>query len=248
MRNITLNYMESSPAFDPGPVLTDEELVELEGLGTIIHRPRGTMLFGQGEETDFVLVIRKGTVRVTKIDPAGPRKIGKSRKSGPAGFMVLRRAGQVVGEQAAIRPAPRSASVYAEGAVEALYLSATVWRQFLWSHPRASLAQLAVSYDRQDESDWKLVESSSLAVEQKLAKALIGLEADGLGDQSPEGTVLLYSQAELAQLIKMSPEAVGPVIRALKARGIVNTGRNKTIICDIAALREIAQGEQTASG
>lgn len=246
MRNITLKYMDSQPAaFDPGPVLTDEELVELEGLGTVIHRPRGTLLFGEGEETDFVLVIRKGTVRVRKTDPAGP---GKSAKRHPAGLMALREAGQVIGEQAAIRSAPRSASVYAEDAVEALYLSASAWRQFLFSHPRAAIAQLAVSYDRQAESDRKLVESSSLAIEQKLAKELVRLAAKGLGDQTPEGTVLGYSQAELAQLVVVSRDAVVPVIRAFKSSGIVATGRNKIIIRNLDALQGIARGEKTASG
>lgn len=245
MRNITLNYMDSPTPFDPGPVLTDEELALLEGLGTVIHRPRGTLLFGEGEETDFVLVIQKGTVRVKKTDPAEPRRTAKGNQ---AGLMMLREAGQVIGEQAAIRPAPRSASVYAEDDVEALYLSATVWRRFLLDHPRALMAQLAISYDRQGESDRKLVESSSLAVEQKLARELVRLEAKGLGDQSADGIVLRYNQADLAQLVGVSRDAVVPVIRAFKDSGIVTTGRNKIIIRDLGALHDIAQGERTASG
>jgi CRP/FNR family cyclic AMP-dependent transcriptional regulator len=245
MRNITLNYMEIPTSFDPGPVLTDEELMLLEGAGTVIHRPRGTLLFGEGEETDFVLVIRKGTVRVRKADLADLRRTAKGTQ---AGLMVLREAGQVIGEQAAIRPAPRSASVYAEDDVEALYLSATVWRQFLFDHPRAAIAQLAVSYDRQGESDRKLVESSSLAVEQKLARELVRLEAKGLGDQSAVGIVLRYNQTELAQLVGVTRDAVVPVVRSFKDSEIVATGRNKIIIRDLAALRDIAQGERTASG
>ncbi len=209
-------------------------MLALESAGTVIHRTRGSLLLGEGEETDFVLLIRKGTVRIVK--------------GGSGRVISLRGAVQLIGEQAAIRKKPRSASVYAEDDVEALYLSAAAWRQFLLAHPRAALAQLAVSYDRQDESDRKLAEASSLAVEQKLARELADLEARGLGVRSPEGTVLQFSQIDLANLIGASRDAVVPVVRALKHSGIITTGRKKIIIMDPEALRDIARGERTASG
>lgn len=231
-RNSTLSNMEKPVQDDPHPVLTDDELTALESVGHVIHRPAGSLLFGEGEETDFVLVLRKGTVRIVK--------------GGSARVISMRGAGQVVGEQAAIRKKARAASVFAEDAVEALYLSANAWRQFLLEHPRAALAQLAVSYDRQDESDRKLAESS-LAVEQKLAKALVELESKGLGVRAEDGIVLRFSQLDLASLVGASRDAVVPVIRALKANDIVRTGRQRIIIRKLDALREIARGDRTAS-
>jgi CRP-like cAMP-binding protein len=227
--------MENPESYDPYPVLTYDELLELESAGTVIRQTPGGLLFGEGEETDFTLVIRKGTVRITK----GGRGIS------------LRGAGEPVGEQAAIRKKPRSASVYAIDDVEALYISAPAWRQFLDTNPRAAKALLALSYDRQDESDRKLVESSSLAVEQRLARQLIDLINDmSLGERSSEGIVLRFSQIELADLIRVSRDAVVPVIRALKKSGIVpdERTRKKITIVDLDALRSIARGERTASG
>jgi CRP/FNR family transcriptional regulator, cyclic AMP receptor protein len=229
-RTNTLSCMEEPTLCDPLPVLTDDELVELEGVGHVIHRPHGSLLLGEGEETDFVLLIRKGAVRVVK--------------GGSARVLSLRGSGDIIGEQAAVRRKPRSASVYAEGEVEAVYLSARAWREFLLSHPRAALAQLAVSYDRQEESDRKLVEASSLAVEQKLAKALAELHASGLGERTGEGVVLRFSQLDLASLIGASRDAVVPVIRALKAGGIVTTGRKMITIRDLGTLQQIARGER----
>src|SRR6266498_2487080 len=136
--------MDAASLYDPCPVVTDEELAALEGVGHVIHRSHGSLLLGEGEETDFVLLLGKGMVRIVK--------------GGSGRVISLRGLGEIIGEQAAIRKKPRSASVYAEGDVEALFLSAGAWRQFLLDHPRAALAQLAVSYDRQDESDRKLAE------------------------------------------------------------------------------------------
>lgn len=226
--------MDEADYFDPDPVLTDDELLMLESVGTVIHRTPGSLLFKEGEETDFVLVIRKGTVRIVK--------------GGSGRVVSLRGAGQPIGEQAAIRKKPRSASVYAVDDVEALFLSAAAWRQFLATNPRAALAQLAVSYDRQDESDRKLVDSSSLAVEQRLARELVNLEAKGLGERSSDGIVLQFSQIDLAHLIGASRDAVVPVIRALKDTGVITTGRKKIIVLDLDALRDIARGERTVSG
>lgn len=224
--------MEDPESYNPYPVFTDAEFLELESAGTVIRRTPGSLLFGEGEETDFTLVIRKGTVRITK----GGRIIS------------LRGVGQPVGEQAAIRKKPRSASVYAIDDVEALYLSAPALRQFLMTNPRVAIALLALSYDRQDESDRKLVESSSLAVEQRLARQLVDLEDNGLGERADEGTVLRFSQVNLARLIGASRDAVVPVIGALRDSGIVATKREKIIIVDPDALRSIARGERTASG
>lgn len=224
--------MDQPVQYDPYPILTDDELTALESVGQVIHRPAGNLLFREGEETDFVLVLRKGTVRIVK--------------GGSARVIAMRSTGQVVGEQAAIGKKARSASVFAEDAVEVLLLSADAWRQFLLDHPRAALAQLAVSYDRQGESDRKLVESS-LAVEQKLAKTLIELESKGLGVRAEGGIVLRFSQLDLASLMGVSRDAVVPVIRALKANDIVRTGRKMITIRKLDALREIARGHRTAS-
>lgn len=233
VRTCTLNYMSNPAQYDAYPVLTDDELAALESVGQVIHRPAGSLLLGEGEETDFVLVVRKGTVRIVR---------GRSAR-----VISLRGTGQVVGEQAAITGRARSASVVAEDAVEALYLSANAWRQFLLDQPRAAIAQLAVAYDRLAESDRRLVESS-LAVGQKLAKALVELESKGLGVRGEDGIVLRFSQLDLASLMGVSRDAVVPVIRALKADDIVRTRRKMIIIRKLDALCEIARGDRMASG
>lgn len=214
------------------PPLTEGEILSLEAAGHVIRYPSGSILLGEGEETDFVLLLRKGHVKV---------EVGT-----PARIVAIRGPSELVGEMAAHRRKPRSASVFAIDHVEALYLSAKTWMRFLYDHPRAMHAQLVAAEQRLEEATRKRVESY-LGVEQRLAKALVELESKGLGNRTNQGISLQFSQRDLADLVGASRESIVQVIRALKNRDIVKTGRQATILQDLDALRSIARGDITAS-
>jgi CRP-like cAMP-binding protein len=214
------------------PLFIDEELAWLEEHGQILHRSAGHVFFEQGERTDFVLVIRKGHVKVT----AGT----------PKRIVAIRRAGQMVGEMSPLRRKPRSASVEAIDEVEVLRVSASRWLEFLESHPRAARAQLVAKDERLDEATQKIAESE-LAVEQRLAMAFLELVDSGLGRDGHDGVALRVSQQDLASFAGASLDSVKKIIRTFKRSGIVDTARQLTTIRDLPALRQIADGERTAS-
>src|SRR5690349_9752260 len=101
------------------PLLTDEELNELEVSGHEIRRSAGQPFFLEGEPGDFALLIRKGHVKVMRGSP--PRIID------------IRGPGAIIGEMAVIRTQPRMASVVAFGDVVALYLPGAAWLRFLYA-------------------------------------------------------------------------------------------------------------------
>ena len=78
------------------PLLTDEELAGLEEIGHAIRRSAGNAFMLEGEYGDFALLIKKGHVKVVAGSP--PR------------IVAIRGPGDMVGEMAAIRRKPRSAS------------------------------------------------------------------------------------------------------------------------------------------
>lgn len=216
------------------PLLTDEELAELEGIGHIIHRSAGHPFFLEGEQGDFALLIRKGHVKAMRGIP--PRIID------------VRGPGEIVGEMAVIRAKPRMAGIIAFDDVEALYLPGARWLRFLYDHPRAMHALLAMTDDMADRATKKNVESE-LAIEQQLAKRVIELTDFGLSEPAGEGAVILrLSQQDLAALIGAKKlDSVKKVIGRLKAAGILDTGRQAITILQLAALREIADGDLTVS-
>jgi CRP/FNR family cyclic AMP-dependent transcriptional regulator len=226
--------MDSSPPGQSLPLLTDQELAELQEIGHAIHRSAGHPFFLEGEPGDFAMLIRKGHVKAVRGRP--PRIID------------VRGPGEIVGEMAVIRRKPRMASIIAFDDVEALYLPGARWLQFLYEHPRAMHALLAMTDDLADRATMRNVESE-LAIEQQLAKRIIELADSGLGEAAGQGSVALrLSQQDLASLIGAKKlDSVKKVIGRLKASGIVDTGRQVITIRRPTALRDIADGNLTVS-
>jgi CRP/FNR family transcriptional regulator, cyclic AMP receptor protein len=216
------------------PLITEEELTTLKGIGYTIHRSAGDPFFHEGEHGDFALLIEKGHVKVL---------CGK-----PPRIVAIRGPGEIVGEMAVSRGTPRSAGIVAFNDVEALYLPGAKWLDFLYDHPRAMHAQWTAEADRIAQATGKIVESE-LAVAQQLARALVELTDAGLGERTDAGAVVLrLSQHDLAALIGAKKlDSVKKVIRLLKAAGTVSTGRNLSTILNLAALRDIAAGDVAVS-
>jgi len=229
---VTLANMYKSPPGQAVPLLCAEELVELESFGQTLHRPAGHIFIREGEETDFALLIQKGHVKVV---------VGK-----PPRTVAIRCNGEMVGEMAAVRRRPRSASVIALDDVQVLRLPADEWLKFLYKNPRAMHAQLLAVDERLEQATRKIVDSD-LAVEQRLAKALIELVESGIGEPNEGSVVLRFSQQDLATLTGSSLDSVKKIVRAFKNSRIIGTGRQTTIVLDLAFLRKIADGKLTAA-
>jgi CRP/FNR family transcriptional regulator, cyclic AMP receptor protein len=226
--------MEDPLLVEPLPILTDDELLELEEFGHAIHRSSGHPFFLEGEQGDFALLIKKGHVKVMRGKP--PRIID------------IRGPGDIIGEMAVIRRQPRMASVIAFDDVDALYLPGAKWLRFLYDHPRSMHALLAMTDDMADRATMRNVESE-LAIEQQLAKRLVELADFGVGERDRSGAVVLrMSQQDLAELIGAKKlDSVKKVIRQLKAEGIIDTGRQVIKLHDLDALHDIADGNFTVS-
>lgn len=213
-------------------LLNDEEVLALEAIGDVIRRPRGHVLMREGERTNFALMIRKGYVQI---------QVGDRDR-----VVAIVGPGEIVGELAAIRNGPRTATVVSIHDVEALYIAGEKWLEFLDSNPRVNRAVTAMLADRLDATNRKKVESD-LSVEQRLAKVFLELENKGLASASDEGAELHFSQLQLASLAGASRESVVQVIRTFKGKGIVTTGNRTVTLLDLNMLRKIAKGDQTAS-
>src|SRR5689334_14717734 len=84
----------------------------LQARGTVRRFPRGNALAHSGQIGDRVLILLDGHVKLTRVTDDG-RDV----------LLAIRGPGDLVGEQSAIDGLPRSASVVALDAVEALALT-----------------------------------------------------------------------------------------------------------------------------
>jgi CRP/FNR family transcriptional regulator, cyclic AMP receptor protein len=199
---------------------------ELKRCGYPRLYPRGDLLFGEGERTDFAVLLCQGYVKIA---------VGSRDR-----IVGIRGPGEIVGELAAIEEQPRSASVYAMNDVEAYWVPGDKWRDFVKDEWEFTIGVLRLMANRLREATTRQAELGSLAIEQRIAKNLLDLE-DKIGEQEPAGIAVYLTQAELASLTHTTRETVSRQVKAWGSK-ILLPGRQKFIIRDSDTLRRIAKG------
>ncbi|MBW4720129.1 Crp/Fnr family transcriptional regulator [Saccharothrix obliqua] len=205
-------------------LLTPTEHTVLTATGTERDYSSGAVICHEGEVTDHVLVVRRGLLRVTANTATGGEKV-----------LAMRGAGDIVGERSAIDGLPRSATVRALGPVRALIVSASAFSALCRRHPRIAWAVLTVIVARQRDADRQRVQISGTA-KQRVAAVLIDVALErGIADH---GAVSL-SQEELAGIAGTSRESLVRVLRALRAEGVISTGRRRIDILEVERLYDL---------
>ena len=113
--------------------LTPDDLKQVADIAGERWYGDGSLLCRQGEERDELFVLVSGRVHVYKEQPGGIEK-----------RLATREAGEFIGEMAILDPAPRSASVRAEGEVRALVIEGEAFKAILRDRPDVSMAVLRV--------------------------------------------------------------------------------------------------------
>jgi CRP/FNR family cyclic AMP-dependent transcriptional regulator len=215
------------------PLLDADELAALERLGQLTGHRKDDVIIAEGAESSHALLIKQGHVKVV---------IGN-----PARIIAIYGCGDIVGAVGAIGgTARRVASAVAINDVRVVWLPADRLREYVLSRPRVAIALMRITQQRLDRLSEGFADSDP-AAEQRFAKGLAYLVDIGLGQRTSAGTKLPFSLRELAGLI--GGNAAEPVLRAvqaLRATGVVRTGRAELTVVDLPALRDIAGGARTS--
>lgn len=212
-------------------LLGDDDRGELATIGRRVRAERGEVLLARGDAGDHVLVLETGRVKVV-VPTAG----------GGDAVLTFRGPGSLLGDQALVDDAPRSANVVAVEPVEALAIAGSVFREYLGRRPGVALAMLAMLSSRLRESDRRLTEFASADTLGRVCGRLTELCA-AQGDHQPDGPVritLPITQEELAGWTGSSLESTAKALRQLRALGWIVTGRRAIEVHDLAALRNRA--------
>jgi CRP/FNR family transcriptional regulator, cyclic AMP receptor protein len=213
-------------------VVAESPFAPLVRLGRVRRFRKGAILFGEGDRSDWVAYILKGSVKASTFGDDGKETV--HNVLGP---------GELLGDLAGIDGEPRSATVTALEAVEAAVVPAEEFASFLEHHPGAALELLRSVARRLRSSDRRRAEFGGMDVVSRLARLLLEL-ADRYGQPSPDGTgtriALSLTQEELAGWAGASREAVVKALRVLREGGWVETRRREVCIVDRAALERRA--------
>src|ERR1700689_4485033 len=114
--------------------LADTDRAALLQAGRITHWTRGESLVRAGDSAVSAIALLVGVVKIQKLAKHGEEVV--LGISGP---------GDLLGEIAAVRDAPRSASAIALESVTGVVIAVPALRRFLLNHPSTTLALLDLS-------------------------------------------------------------------------------------------------------
>ncbi|MFC4492922.1 Crp/Fnr family transcriptional regulator [Streptomyces ovatisporus] len=209
--------------------LEREDREAILGLGRHIRYAAREVMLREHEPSAHVLIVLSGWMKVTS-----------SASNGYEALLALRGPGDIVGEGAVLSGRPRSATVTALGEVETVAVDSERFTALLTDRPAIAMQLLALATDRTRDSDRRRVQYAALSVQERLAALLLQL-ARTHGEDTPEGVRLTpgLTQQELAGSVGASREAVARLLKNLRDRGVVHTGRRGLVLVRPEVLRQM---------
>lgn len=210
-------------------LLNEAEIEDLRRSGRPRRWERGATVFTEGDVSDWALVLTSGRVKVSSHTANGTEVV-----------LAVRGPGALLGDMSAIDGEPRSATVTTLEPVEGIVLRD--FAGFLREHGRIAVLLLKLVTARLRDADRKRIEYGAFDTTGRVATRLVEL-AERYGEPVNGGVrvALPLSQDELAGWTGASREAVSKALRALRDRGLIETGRRRVIIYDLDGLRRRAR-------
>lgn len=211
--------------------LSAEEAAELRSRAIPRRFAAGATMMHQGELGGRVMVIERGRAKIAAVTEDGREVI-----------LAFRGPGDLLGEMSALGDEPRSATVRALEAVDALALGSGEFESFLEAHPRVALTILKVVIAHLREADRQQVDFATQQTLGRVARRVLEL-AERFGEPCEGGirVSLRISQEELAGWAGASREATSKALHDLRELGLIETGRRHITVRDLEALRRLAR-------
>ena len=211
--------------------LRQEDLDALASEMREVKYASGQLVFARGDEGQEVYLVAKGRVRLSVLTAEG-RELS---------FAHAER-GDMFGEIAMIDGGARSADATAVNAVTMYRLSRPAFQSLINTKPGIGRAMLEFLCARIREADQQLEAIALCPIEVRLARFFLAAARakDPDMEESQVEVPFAISQGELALLIGASRPKVNTAISLLESNGALKRG-NKSIICNIEKLEEIAE-------
>jgi len=205
--------------------LAGKELKELAALATERPAPAGTAIARRGDLATALIVIRAGTVRMTK-----PPVEGRD------GSIDLLQPGEVFGEYALLSGVPRASEAEAETDCELAVVKRADFLKFVQADPKLALKFVELVSAELMQANRRVEEAVFLSVPTRLARTVLRL----MEEAAPPDGKLRIKQRELAQMIQASRETVNKHLREWARRRWIKPERVGITIIDNPALTALA--------
>jgi CRP-like cAMP-binding protein len=184
-------------------------------------------VFFQGDPSDSLYILVKGSVKVAQASEDGHEKI-----------LDILGPGEIFGEFAMLDGHPRSATVTTCEPTELALISRSEFRDFVSTRPEILWKVLASLCERVRKTSTDMLELSSREVPYRLLAALSQL-AEKHGQVAADGSCLIggnFGINDLVAMVGSSREIVSRLLHRYQEEGLIELGKNKLIIPDPKAL------------
>ena len=205
----------------------------LRGAGPERSYPARSYLFHEGDRSSSVLLVESGLLRVDRTSSATGRVV----------LLELAPGCSLVGDFGVIDEAPRSPTASTVTTSTVRHIPAPVFRDLLRDAPAIQGAVLARLTDRLRALSNQFYETSILDAPARIAARLLRLvdieQSLGRCTPLPNGEIdlrLPINQEELGQWSGLSREGATKGLKTLRSIGLIDTGRMRVRILDVAGL------------
>jgi CRP/FNR family transcriptional regulator, nitrogen oxide reductase regulator len=190
----------------------------------------GGTFFREGDAAESFFVIETGSVKLTQLTPEGHQVV--LRLIGP---------GDAFGGVAAFGGATYPVTAEAVTAVSALEWPGPVMAGLMEKHPKLAMNALRFVAARLHDLQVQYRQLATEKVERRVARALLRLVGQA-GRRVDSGVLidLPLSREDIAQMTGTTLYTVSRIISRFEADGLVEAGRQRTVICNPHALMSIA--------
>lgn len=209
--------------------LRNEEHEMIEKASIMREVKKGERLYLQGSADKNIYLLKKGTVKITKLTPHGKEII-----------LDIFKGGSIFGEMSAIDPRERdeSAEVLEDGLI--CTINRSQFQEMMQVVPGLSIKVTKMIRFRLWKIENRLLDLVYSSVEQRLAKTLINL-LDDFGIPRGEGYLIKIklTHNDYADLIASTRETVTATFNKLKKEGVIDFENKYIVVRAIEKLKEI---------
>lgn len=193
--------------------------------------PLGHIVFHEGDAGDMLYIITSGKVKIGRMGPYGKESL-----------IAILGTSDMFGELALFDPGPRTSTVTALTAVEALTMDRAALHFWISKHPDIAEQLLRVLARRLRRTNNNLSDLIFTDVPGRVAKLLLDL-ASRFGERDAEALRINHelTQEEFAQLVGSTRESVNKALSNFAARGWIRQQGRTVFIYDPAALAKRAR-------
>ena len=171
------------------------------------------VLFHAGDSGDGCYLLRSGVVKAAVIARDGQERL-----------LAVLGPGALIGELSLIDDEPRSATISALKACELMHLTKAAFFRLADANPQVYRQALKLLAQRLRGTNDTVVAQSTVSVSGRVARAFASL-ADGLGDEQPDGRILLtykITQNDIAGMAGVARENASRAINDLLREGVLS--------------------------